>query len=207
VLKFTIYKTLVALSAFVLATALLISTVLAQTQPTLKVITPSEGQTIYGSKIPILISIENFNVVDFETNTLPKNGEGHVHLWLDDPNPTAESAVKLVDDNFTYSDVSFGEHTVRAELVNNNHTPLRPPIVTTLKFKSAPAASPVPPQESKFDKNTALIILVIVSIVIIAAWWYTKDEEETPEKSNTTTKKPIKKTSKKKTNNKSKKNK
>ena len=172
------------------------TTIFAQgttTRPTLTVITPSEGQTIYGNKVPILLSVENFEIVDYGQNSTNVVGVGHVHLWLDDQNPTRDSAAKVTDDNFTYSDVAFGSHTLKAELVNNNHTSLIPLVVTTINFKTAPTVTPSPAATSGFDKNTALVILVVVALVIVAAWWYTKEEEEPPAKS------PAKKITKRKT--------
>ena len=159
--------------------ALLATSVFAQNPaPILKVVTPSEGQTIYGNKVPILFSVENFQLVDYQINKLPQAGQGHIHLWLDDTSPTPESAVKLASDEFTFSDVTYGNHTLRAELVNNNHTSLTPPQVVTANFKNEPVGSPSPIATSGFDKNTALVILVVVALVIIAAWWYTKEEDE-----------------------------
>jgi len=175
------------------------SSALAQANlPSLKVVTPSEGQTIYGNRIPILVAAENFQVVDYQQYSTPTPGQGHIHLWLDDTNPTKESAVKLVKDNFTYTDVTYGEHTLRTELVNNNHTSLNPPVVTTVKFKSAPVATPSPAAVSGFDKNTALVILVVVALVILAAWWYTQEEDEKPKPAVSKPKSVKKKTSRKK---------
>lgn len=150
------------------------------TNPQLTVVTPSEGQTIYGDRIPILLSPENFQIVDYQKNSVPQKGQGHTHLWLDDQNPTRESAVKLTSDSFTYTDVNFSRHTLRAELVANNHTSLNPPVVVTVNFTNVPLTSPSPAAASGFDKNTALVILVVVALIIVAAWWYTKEEEETP---------------------------
>ncbi len=146
--------------------------------PSLKAITPSEGQTIYGQKVPVLMAVENFTIVDYQIEKSAVPGKGHIHLWLDDPNPTRESAVKLTTDEFTFSDVPYGEHTLRAELVGSTHQSLNPPVTTIIKFKSAAISSPSPVTTSGFDKRTALVILVIVALVIVAAWWYTKEEEE-----------------------------
>lgn len=158
----------------------LVSRVHAQTPtgPKLEIITPGNGQTIYGSKIPVLMSFENFEIVDYSANTTPKAGQGHVYLWLDETNPTAESATKVIEDNFTYSDVPFGNHTLVAELVGNNHATLTPPQKVTINFTSAQLSSPQTPEVSGFDKKTATVILVVVALVILAAWWYTKDEDE-----------------------------
>ncbi|OGD92341.1 hypothetical protein A3H87_01880 [Candidatus Curtissbacteria bacterium RIFCSPLOWO2_02_FULL_42_37] len=182
-----IASTLLVSSVFGLIFA---TSALAQTtaSPTLKVVTPSEGQTIYGNRIPILFSIENFQLADFQTNPNIVGGQGHIHLWLDDTNPTRESAKMLTSDNFAYSDVAHGNHSLRAELVNNNHSSLVPPITTTVNFKNSPITTPSPVATSGFDKNTALVILIVVALVILAAWWYTKEEEEPPKPAKTTKK-------------------
>ncbi|OGD90859.1 hypothetical protein A3D81_01840 [Candidatus Curtissbacteria bacterium RIFCSPHIGHO2_02_FULL_40_17] len=174
---------------------------LAQTNaPSLKIVTPGEAQTIYGDKVPILLAVENFQIVDYQTKKVPALGEGHVHLWLDDKNSTKESAVKVTGDEFTFSDVPAGDHSLRAELVNNDHSSQIPPQVVTVNFKSAPVTTPSPAAASGFDRNTAVVIFVVVALVIAAAWWYTKeeDEEETP-KSETKPKPKRKAQAKKKT--------
>ncbi len=169
------------------ASLFLTSSVLAQTNtvapamdtPTVKVVTPQEGQTVYGDRIPILFATENFQVVDYTQYKTNQKGQGHIHVWLDDQNPTMESAKKVTSDNTLYTDVPYGNHTLKVELVNNNHTSLTPPVVVTVNFKTAPIASATQTAPaSSFDKNTALVILVVVALVIVAAWWYTKDEDE-----------------------------
>ena len=174
------------LGTFLLLALTFIPSLSAQTKgvPTLDVLTPSEGQTIYGDKVPVLLDAQNFQIVDFANNTKTVSGQGHVHLWLDDEQMTAQSAAKAIEDTFTFSDVPAGDHKLRVELVNNDHTSLKPPVVVEVtSFKTAPVASAVPPEaESGFDKKTALVIFVVVALVIIAAWWYTKDEDEEMEK-------------------------
>lgn len=164
-------------------------------------ITPSEGQIIYGNKVPVLVATENFEIVDYNQNRLKEAGKGHVHLWLDEQNLTVETSVQLTTDIFTYNDVSYGEHTLIAELVASDHAPLIPPVKKTIKFQNQPVSSPNPAQATGFDKKTGLVILAIVALVIIAAWWYTKDEdEEETEKEPKVTREPKsqRKTTKKK---------
>ena len=162
------------------------------TTPTLKAITPSEGMPIYGNKVPILFAVENFQLTDYQKTPTPVRGQGHIHVWLDDTSPTMESAKKVITDSTSYSDLPYGNHTLKAELVGNNHASLTPPVVVTVKFKSTPPASPSPAVTSGFDKNTALVILVVVALVIVAAWWYTKEEDEIPETKSTTPRKTAK---------------
>ena len=169
------------LGTFLLLALTFIPSLSAQTKgmPTLDVLTPSEGQTIYGDKVPVLLDAQNFEIVDFANNTKTVSGQGHVHLWLDDEQMTAQSAAKAIEDTFTFSDVPAGDHKLKAELVNNDHSSLKPPVVVEVNFTTAAVASQVPAEAtSGFDKKTALVIFVVVALVIIAAWWYTKDEDE-----------------------------
>ena len=146
--------------------------------PKFEIITPSENQTVYGTKIPVLFNVENFQLVDYQQNTKPVAGQGHIHVWLDDANPTAQTAIKISQDTYTFPDVAFGEHTLQAELVTNDHKSLKPPQVVSAKFKNEAIPQSEQSQTTGFDKKTAAVILVVVALVIVAAWWYTKDEDE-----------------------------
>lgn len=198
-------KTIVSLTSLAVSLALPAAVIAQTPTPTISSITPSEAQTIYGNKIPVLIAYENFTLADSAVNTINKPGEGHIHLWMDEASPTGENAVKLMEETFTYSDVAYGEHTLVAELVNNNHTSLVPPQKVTVNFKNAPVGSPSPTVKSGIDKSTALVIFIVVALVIVAAWWYTKEEDEEEEisqsekpKSKATRKKTVKKKAPKK---------
>src|SRR3989344_3844985 len=178
-------KSIKAAITAVFALALATTAVLAQSpasQPgTVKfeVITPGANQTMYGNKVPILFSVENFQVVDYNQNPQAKAGQGHIHIWLDDQNPTAQTAIKVTEETYTLPDVAFGDHALRAELVGNDHKSVNPPQVVTVSFKNASIPAPAADtQEPSFDKKTAFVILVVVALVIVAAWWYTKDEDD-----------------------------
>src|SRR3990167_1944039 len=163
-------KFVLILGTFLLLALTTISVASAQigSIPTLNVLTPSDGQTIYGDKVPVLLDAQNFQIVDFANNTKTVSGQGHVHLWLDDEQMTAQSAAKAIEDTFTFSDVPAGDHKLRVELVNNDHTSHKPPVAAEIAFKSAAVASQVPAEAtSGFDKKTALVIFVVVALVII----------------------------------------
>ncbi len=145
--------------------------------PQLQIITPSDGQTIYGNRVPILFAVQNFNIVE-KASANPSGTEGYILIWLDDKNPTADTATKVMADSFTYSDVAYGDHTLKAELVTPDNKPLSPDQTVTVNFKNAPITSPTPAATEGFDKNTTLVILVVVALVIVAAWWYTREEDE-----------------------------
>ncbi len=180
------------------ATLLTASAAFAQTtgNPQLQVVTPSDGQTIYGNRVPILFSVQNFTIVEKPSNTTAQKNQGYILIWLDDKNAAIDTATKVTADSFTYSDVAYGDHTLKAELVTTDNKPLNPPQETTVNFKNAPITSPTPAATEGFDKNTTLVILIVVALVIVAAWWYTKEETEEEPEARTNKPKPAKKTSK-----------
>jgi len=166
--------------------------------PQLQIVTPSDSQTIYGNRVPILFSVQNFNIVEKPSATSSKS-EGYILIWLDDKNPTAQNATKVTADTFTYSDVSYGDHTLKAQLVTTDNKPLNPSQEVTVNFKNAPITSPTPAATEGFDKNTTFVILVVVALVIAAAWWYTREETEEEETASQAKSSKPQKTSKKKT--------
>lgn len=152
----------------------------AQTNvPVFQVLTPKADQTLYGNKLPILFDIENFTLVDKEATLKPVTGEGHILVWLDQEAPTPENATKVVENTFIFSDVAYGAHTLKAELVTTDNKSLTPPQTASITFKT----EILPSEEAQaissgFDKTTAVVILAVVALVILAAWWYTKDEDD-----------------------------
>lgn len=170
------------------------------TSSKLEIITPAEGNIIPSNTVPILFNVENFEIADYTQHPKAAAGQGHIHLWLDDENPTAESAQKIIENTFTYSDVPYGQHTLVAQLVGNDHQPVVPEQKITVNFTNEQSTTPEANISSGFDKQTALVIFVVVALVIIAAWWYTKEEDDEEQKEDSPAgDKPKKKTVKRKT--------
>lgn len=157
------------------------------------VLTPKEGQTLYGDKLPILFNVEGFTLVPQGGS----EGQGHILLWLDQEAPTVENATVVSESTFIYSDVPYGDHTLKAQLVTSDNESLTPPQEVTVNFKTEilPATGEAS-ISSGFDKTTAIVILSVVALVILAAWWYTKDEDDdvdSEENLSKTRKKTVKK--------------
>lgn len=168
-------KKLISTFALLAVASLFSASALAQSPSVnFKILAPTDNQTLYGNKIPILFSVENFTLIDAQK---PLAGQGYILVWLDDETRTADSATKLTADTFTFSDVSYGNHNLNAELVTSDNKALNPPQKIDINFKTAELPSSTPPEATTFDKKTTAVILIIVALVIIAAWWYTKDEE------------------------------
>jgi len=171
-----LFRTLITIFAIFLA---LPGTIYAQTSttPAVEILTPKNNQDIYTQNIPVLLTVENFELVNPANNKTNKKGQGHVLLWLDDETLDPENASQTTSDEYLFENIAYGQHTLTAELVNNTGTSLVPPVTTTVTFSNLAVPSSLE-EESGFDKQTAFVILIVVALVIVAAWWYTKEEDE-----------------------------
>lgn len=106
--------------------------------PAVDITAPADGATVPAGDVTVTVEASNFEVVD-RLNADPAPGEGHVHFYMDvDQIPTTpgQPAVSAqgtyhasATTSYTWTDVAPGEHTFAVQLVNNNHTPLDPPVV------------------------------------------------------------------------------
>lgn len=90
------------------------------TQPSLTIISPSDGELIKSSKVTVQLKAENFKIVPVGEPV--KNGEGHFHVWLD-------SEKKIITENIvTFENATSGRHSIVTELVKSDHSSLSPKV-------------------------------------------------------------------------------
>jgi len=105
---------------------------------TAAITTPDDGATLDAGDIEVALDVGDFEVVD-KLGDAPVDGEGHVHYYINvETIPTAPGKPAITDDettyhaeattSFTWQGVRPGEHTFGVQLVNNDHTPLEPPV-------------------------------------------------------------------------------
>ena len=114
--------------------------------PTIKIISPAEDDTILAGSVEVVVEVTNFNI----TNKLGQPnipGEGHIHYYLDvEPpitfgQPTTSSLdtfAATTETSYTWEHVDCGPHTFSVQLVNNDHTPLEPPVTATITITPIP---------------------------------------------------------------------
>src|SRR3990172_9433977 len=105
--------------------------------PTVDILTPEDGGTVAAGGVEVAVAPSGFEVVDKLGQPAAAN-QGHVHFYLDvaeipttpgRPAVTAEGTYHAsAMTSYTWPDVPAGEHTFAAQLVNNDHTPLEPPV-------------------------------------------------------------------------------
>jgi hypothetical protein len=105
---------------------------------TVQITEPAKGSTVEAGDVKVTVDPQNFNIVD-KLGQDPVAGEGHVHFYFDveeipttpgQPAVTADASTyhAAATTTYTWPDVEAGEHTFGVQLVNNNHTPLEPPV-------------------------------------------------------------------------------
>jgi hypothetical protein len=110
--------------------------------PSIGMNAPGEGATVAPGNVKTSVIVSGFDLVD-ELGEKNKKGEGHVVFYLDvaelpdDPDEPAfvddeakYFATPSLEHTWTITDV--GEHTLSAQLVNNDHTPLDPPLSSSI---------------------------------------------------------------------------
>lgn len=168
--------------------------------PTLSILSPTSHSQVYGSKVTVNLSVTDFKLVDYKTYPKPVSGQGHVHLWIDTPNPTKESAIKLTTNSYTFENLKPGTHTLVAELVSNNHSSFTPPITTTLEFTTSKLNSSE--SLSLFDHPVFQLTLFTVVLICVALYFTNMhinnvfDKSHTKKAHSKTTSKSSKKKSK-----------
>lgn len=94
----------------------------------LEIISPKEGELITGDEILLNIKFGS-------------EGGNHAHIWLDEPNPTADNLKSQeAPGPFLFRDVKPGDHTIIIELADGDHKPVDPAQKITLKVKTRSAA-------------------------------------------------------------------
>ncbi len=112
------------------------------TSPAISIQDPLTGSVIPDSNITITVAVSGFKLFSpTEVSNTP--GEGHINYFLDVDAPVTQNEPAVTAPNtyasssstsYQWSDLSDGVHTFSAELVNNDNTPLNPPVVAKVSI-------------------------------------------------------------------------
>ena len=108
--------------------------------PELAITSPADNAVINGSSVTVTVEVENFYLVN-KIGQASVPGQGHLVYFLDVVPPTdqglpvvssPERSVATTSTTYAWENVGIGEHVLGVELVNNDDTPLDPPVVSTV---------------------------------------------------------------------------
>lgn len=95
--------------------------------PTIEVVEPTADTAVPAGDVRMSVKTTGLTfVMPGNTNVA---GEGHVHFTLD-----GEPFKMSVTPEYMYEDVAPGEHTLEAELVQNDTEPFSPPVKQEITF-------------------------------------------------------------------------
>jgi hypothetical protein len=106
--------------------------------PMIKILEPTDESNVTAGNVTVVVEVNDFNLVD-KLGQKNVAGEGHIHYYLDAAVPTAPGKpavtapgtyVPTANTSFTWQNVSAGMHNISVQLVNNDHTPLEPPVLS-----------------------------------------------------------------------------
>jgi plastocyanin len=117
-------------------------TLVNSASPSFKVYGVNQDGILYGEQVKVSVAAFNHELADFRVHKDAKDGQGHVHLWLDTDPADPKAAYKLVSgEPVVFDNVAPGEHTLTVQLVGNNHKPVLPAVKQVVHFKTATAAA------------------------------------------------------------------
>jgi len=97
---------------------------------TLAIVRPTEGQTVSGNQVEVVMTLNGGTIVDTASTTLTPD-TGHIHLSLDGKLVSMTyGLVQLVD----VSGLAPGQHTLQAEFVAADHGPFDPRVIAQVTF-------------------------------------------------------------------------
>jgi outer membrane protein assembly factor BamB len=143
------------------------------TAPSIKVVNPIDGSTAAAGDLTVTAEPINFKLADPSGNANAA-GQGHIHYFLDVNAPTTQGQPAVTAagtyaataaTSYTWKNVPPGKHTLSVELVNNDHTPLNPPVVQKINITTdtQPRITISIPQNGKIQKTGPVTIKVNIS--------------------------------------------
>ena len=108
---------------------------------TVSIVAPTEGGQVMGTTVTVRLEVAGFPIVPAGDTT---SGTGHHHLYFDadltapdSPVPTVPGSIIHMGDGsseFTFEDITPGEHRIIAVVADGIHNPLQPWVVDTVTF-------------------------------------------------------------------------
>ncbi|WP_301663157.1 outer membrane protein assembly factor BamB family protein [Methanoculleus frigidifontis] len=131
--------------------------------PNVTITMPENGSGVSAGNVTVAIEVANFSLVD-SLGQSAVTGEGHVHYYMDvEPLPTQQGSPAVPENgsyavstntSYTWENVTAGNHTFAVQLVNNDHTPLDPPVTAAVNVTANQTAENVTENQTMQENVT-----------------------------------------------------
>ncbi len=131
--------------------------------PKVQIVGPASGGALAAGDLTVQAEVLNFQLAD-QVGAAAAAGIGHVVFTLDGQAAAAGSSIVSTDGRAVFANVAPGTHTLRAELVNNDGTPLVPAVAAQVLFTTDtnPRIRIEPPANGDILKSGSLAVSVAV---------------------------------------------
>jgi hypothetical protein len=96
--------------------------------PSIKIISPAQGDEITGSAVGVRVNVTNFRLADIKLNPVNRENEGHILYDID--GRRQQTPMTIV----SFTNVAAGVHILKVQLMNNDKMPIEPPIIDVVTF-------------------------------------------------------------------------
>lgn len=119
--------------------------------PNIVIVSPENNAVVPEGNVTVTVQVGNFSLNKLGQG--PVAGEGHIHYFFDIPPPTTLGEPALTapgtyaatpDTTYSWPGVTPGVHNFSVELVNNDHTPLNPPVFQMVNITANGTPTPGP---------------------------------------------------------------
>lgn len=101
--------------------------------PSISIKTPANNSQLSTLGVRVAVSVSGFILDQADYGGTNVAGQGHIHYYVD-----GALAVATVSTFFDIPSLTAGNHTIRAELRNNDHSALSPAVFAEIKVKAGP---------------------------------------------------------------------
>lgn len=126
----------------------------AQAAPGIKLVSPTAGQTVSGP-LDVRAQVTNFTLDGTKIGTPPQAGIGHWHVYVDNKYAGLSVSDVVTIPNDALPDIAAGQHEIKVQLHNNDHTPVAGDIISTAMVNFAQEVKFTPSSGSPAIKITA----------------------------------------------------
>ncbi|RNB79480.1 hypothetical protein EDM59_27710 [Brevibacillus nitrificans] len=105
--------------------------------PSLLILSPANGDILYTDQVKVSVAAFQHHLADFREHGEVKEGEGHIHVWLDTDPTNPKLAYKMINgEPAVFDKVAPGKHTLTVQLVGNDHKPISPEVKKVIHFQT-----------------------------------------------------------------------
>ncbi|MED1791327.1 stalk domain-containing protein [Brevibacillus nitrificans] len=106
--------------------------------PSLRILSPANGDILYTDQVKVSVAAFQHHLADFREHGEVKEGEGHIHVWLDTDPTNPKLAYKMINgEPAVFDKMTPGKHTLTVQLVGNDHKPIAPAVKQEMTFATA----------------------------------------------------------------------